>query len=392
MRVNKLSLREIFELNISIPLYKQDYAWREEVCKGLLEDILNGYEGKMYMGNLEFLECENRYEIIDGLQRLGTLSLILETLEIESGFAKLGVEEGKERIKGFISEKLKEKEGIGECIVQNLEFCCVFYSSADECPSFDKKQSKEQEAYERIKIYHLGKMIESGEGELIEDYSKEFDVIVQKAESRRGRKLFYELLSLGREWIRDKESERVRGDKGFNEWVYQEFCPRIGKEFEGFGANSHQDMGILRDFKEGRGFFEYLFYFNSLLDEVEKMSIWRELREHSKYLRFVYELMMLVYLDKFRESNLEVAHLWIFRCVYSLLLQQKIITRSSARDWGKELLAILYHSGSEREAIFRLSKKIESKKKKEKLKNNEFYKIKAQEREQYHIPKFGGEQ
>lgn len=388
MRVGKLSLREILELKIFIPLYKQDYVWREEVCRDLLEDIFSGFESKMYMGSLEFLEYEDRYEIVDGLQRLGTLSLILETFGIESGFGELGVE--KEKIKNFISESLREKEGIGECIMQNLEFCCVFYSSADECPSFDKKQSKEQEAYERIKIYHLGKMIEKSEGE-IENYSKKFDEIVQRADGRRGRKLFYELLSLGRVWIRDRSSERVRGDRGFNEWVYQEFCPSIGKEFESFRADSYQDVGILRDFGEGRGFFEYLFYFNSLLDEAEEMSIWRDLKKHSDYLRFVYELMMLVYLDKFREGNLAIAHLWIFRCVYSLLLQQKI-TRSSARDWGKELLAILYHSGSEREAIFRLFRKIESNKKKEKLKNKELYTIKTKERGQYHIPKFGGEQ
>ncbi|RDU70293.1 DUF262 domain-containing protein [Helicobacter brantae] len=388
MRVEALSLREIFELKIFIPPYKQDYVWREKVCKELLEDIFSGFEGKMYMGSLEFLKCEDGCEIIDGLQRLGTLSLILKTLGIESGFGELGVEE--EKIKKFISEKLREKVGIGECIMKNLEFCCVFYDSDDECPSFDKKQSKEQEAYERIKIYHLGKMIEKNEGE-IENYSKKFDEIVQRADGRRGRKLFYELLSLGRVWIRDKSSERVRGDEGFSEWVYQEFCPNIGKEFERFRAVSYQDMGILRDFGEGRGFFEYLFYFDSLLDKVEEMSIWRELKKHSKYLRFIYELMMLVYLDKFRESNLAIAHLWIFRCVYSLPLQQKI-TRSSARDWGKELLAILYHSGSEREAIFRLSKKIESNKKKEKLKNKELYTIKTKEREQYHIPKFGGEQ
>lgn len=399
-------LKDIFEKNISIPLYQRDYEWREKEVGEMLESVIESFRSKraLYLGTLVFFQCEDRCEIIDGQQRLGTLFLILEILGIENGFGELRADVSvQEKIKNFINKKIKEERGIEKYITKNIEFSCVYCTSLDECFTlFDdiNSKGKKYETYELIKTYHLGKMSERGERELIDIYAKKFDEIAQRARGARIRKLFYELLSLARMWVRDKSSKCVREKSGvkrevFERWVFEEFCPKIDRKFEMFDPHSSQDMGILRDFGESRGFFEYLFYFDSLLDRVEAMPIWRELRVNDerlcKYLRFVYEMMMLVYLDKFRKSNLAIAHLWIFRCVYSLLLQQKI-TRSSARDWGKELLAILYHSGSEREAIFRLSKKIESNKKKEKLKNKELYTIKAKEREQYHIPKFGGEQ
>lgn len=397
-------LKNIFEKNISIPLYKRNYEWREKEVGEMLECVIEGFRSKrdLYLGTLIFFQCEDRCEVVDGVQRLGTLFLILEILGLENDFGRLRIEEEvRERIKKFVDEKISKQAGITEYMKKNIEFSCVYCNSLDECFAlFDDLNSKgkKYETYELIKIYHLGKMSERGDGGFVESYAKRFDEITQRARGARIRKLFYELLSLARMWIRNKSSECIRETSGvkkeeFEREVFEEFCPKIDKRFEMFNSFSTQDMGILRDFGEGRGFFEYLFYFDSLLDRVEAMPIWRELREGDeelcKYLRFVYEMMMLIYLDKFRDGNLEVAHLWIFRVVYSLVLQKEKITRESARDWGKRLLAILYHSGGERELISRIAKVIAPQK--EKITKAKFYKIAKTQREQYAIPKFGRE-
>lgn len=402
--VKALKLKEVLKSAITIPYYHRGYEWREGEVEEMTDIVIEGFKRvePVYMGTLVFYECNDRCDVVDGVQRLSTLFLILETLGLENDFGGLRIEEEvRERIKKFIDEKISKQAGITEYMKENIEFSCVYCNSLDECFAlFDDLNSKgrKYETYELIKIYHLGKMSERGDGELIESYAKRFDEIAQRARGARIRKLFYELLSLARMWIRNKSSECIRETSGvkkeeFEREVFEEFCPKIDKGFEMFNSFSTQDMGILRDFGEGGGFFEYLFYFDSLLDKVEAMPVWRELREGDeelcKYLRFVYEMMILIYLDKFRDGNLEVAHLWIFRVVYSLVLQKEKITRESARDWGKRLLAILYHSGSEREFISRIAKVIAPQK--EKITKAKLYKIAKTQREQYAIPNFGRE-
>lgn len=402
--VKALKLKEVLKSAITIPYYHRGYEWREGEVEEMIDIVIEGFERvePLYMGTLVFYECNDRCEVVDGVQRLSTLFLILETLGLENDFGRLRVEEEtRERIKKFIDEKINKQARITEYMKENIEFSCVYCNSLDECFAlFDDLNSKgkKYETYELIKIYHLGKMSERGDGGFVESYAKRFDEIAQRAGGARIRKLFYELLSLARMWIRNKSSECIRETGGvkkeeFEREVFEEFCPKIDKRFEMFNSFSTQDMGILRDFGEGRGFFEYLFYFDSLLDKVEAMSIWMELREGDeelcKHLRFVYEMMMLIYLDKFRDGNLEVAHLWIFRVVYSLVLQKEKITRESARDWGKRLLAILYHSGSEREFISRIAKVIAPQK--EKITKAKLYKIAKTQRERCAIPNFGRE-
>lgn len=402
--VKALKLKELLKSAITIPYYHRGYEWREGEVEEMIESVIEGFKRvePVYMGTLVFYGCDGRCEVVDGVQRLSTLFLILETLGVENDFGGLRIEEEtRKRIKKFIDEKISKQAGIAEYMKENIEFSCVYCNSLDECFAlFDDLNSrgKKYETYELIKIYHLGKMREKGDGGFVESYAKRFDEIAQRARGARIRKLFYELLSLARMWIRNKSSECIRETSGakkeeFEREVFEEFCPKIDKRFEMFNSFSIQDMGVLRDFGEGRGFFEYLFYFDSLLDKVEAMTVWRELREGDeelcKYLRFVYEMMMLIYLDKFRDGNLEVAHLWIFRVVYSLVLQKEKITRESARDWGKRLLAILYHSGSEREFISRIAKVIAPQK--EKITKAKLYKIAKTQRERYAIPKFGRE-
>lgn len=411
IQAKMMNLKEILETKISIPAYKRSYVWGKKEVEALLEEILGAFEKRipLYVGSLVFCQNEIGYEVVDGVQRIGTFVLLFEVLGILGlregcGFMSQStekVQENKNWIALWLEANSNEALEFGKYVLENIQFSCTFLYSLDECFTlFDDLNSKgkKYETYELIKIYHLGKMSERGDRELIESYAKRFDEIAQRAGGARIRKLFYELLSLARMWIKNKSSECIRETSGakkeeFEKEVFEEFCPKIDKRFEMFNSLSTQDMGILRDFGEGRGFFEYLFYFDSLLDRVEAMIVWRELREGDeglcKYLRFIYEMMMLIYLDKFRDGNLEVAHLWIFRVVYSLVLQKEKITRESARDWGKRLLAILYHSGSEREFISRIAKVIAPQK--EKITKPKLYKIAKAQREQYAILKFGRE-
>lgn len=69
-----------------IPLYQRNYAWGKEQIDTLIQDIYEAYEtnnGNYYIGSLVVLQRRNGdYEVIDGQQRLTTLSLLTKILGI----------------------------------------------------------------------------------------------------------------------------------------------------------------------------------------------------------------------------------------------------------------------------------------------------------------------
>lgn len=85
------SIAEIFDANSRyvIPLYQRNYAWGEDQIEALFQDIYEAWnsnpEGKYYIGSLVVLERRNGdYEVIDGQQRLTTLSLLTKMLGIST--------------------------------------------------------------------------------------------------------------------------------------------------------------------------------------------------------------------------------------------------------------------------------------------------------------------
>ena len=84
------SIAEIFDANSRyvIPLYQRNYAWGEDQIEALFQDIYEAWNSKTdkyYIGSLVVLKRRNGdYEVIDGQQRLTTLSLLTKMLGIST--------------------------------------------------------------------------------------------------------------------------------------------------------------------------------------------------------------------------------------------------------------------------------------------------------------------
>jgi hypothetical protein len=79
------TLKEIFTEAYVVPLYQRNFAWREEEISLLLQDLYESFtkrpEQHYFIGTLVVLRRrDGRFEIIDGQQRLTTLSLLLRLL------------------------------------------------------------------------------------------------------------------------------------------------------------------------------------------------------------------------------------------------------------------------------------------------------------------------
>ena len=67
------------EVHYVIPRYQRAYAWEDKEIEQLIDDI-NDSIGDYYIGSLVVAKVkgrEERYEVVDGQQRLTTLYLLL---------------------------------------------------------------------------------------------------------------------------------------------------------------------------------------------------------------------------------------------------------------------------------------------------------------------------
>ena len=63
-----------------IPVYQRNYTWKKENCKLLFDDILgicDNPEKKHFIGSIVFVDDPDAYIIIDGQQRITTISILL---------------------------------------------------------------------------------------------------------------------------------------------------------------------------------------------------------------------------------------------------------------------------------------------------------------------------
>ena len=76
-------LIELLSMNLTIPDYQRPYEWDKSNVYVLLEDIMNNYEESMAINIgtiILYKNNDNEYEIVDGQQRIITLSLLLKVL------------------------------------------------------------------------------------------------------------------------------------------------------------------------------------------------------------------------------------------------------------------------------------------------------------------------
>ena len=86
------SIKEIFDgqYKYIVPLYQRNFAWRQEQIEQLLQDVYEAFKeykekktGNYFIGSLVVLKRPNGdFEVIDGQQRLTTLSLVTKIMGI----------------------------------------------------------------------------------------------------------------------------------------------------------------------------------------------------------------------------------------------------------------------------------------------------------------------
>ncbi|HDL1128898.1 TPA: DUF262 domain-containing protein, partial [Mannheimia haemolytica] len=174
-------IEDVVRTKLSIPDYQRPYKWSVKHITQLLNDLYFHFEnGKKvyrvgsvvihtYTGKDENSESKTKFDIVDGQQRLISLSLILFLLSNDNTFPLLSEKlshsisadnliKNKVAVEQFIRDRVQDKQEFATYILETCEFVYIELGDIDEAFQFFDAQNargKSLAPYDLLKAYHL---------------------------------------------------------------------------------------------------------------------------------------------------------------------------------------------------------------------------------------------
>ena len=380
----------LFGKELSVPEYQRPYKWSTKNVNQLIDDILLFSDKSSYrIGTVVIHTEENTKNIVDGQQRIFTLSLIAgELLKTEIGTRMEGkcisqLSIAKFYINNAISiSNLKQnlqvvKSRVKEFNRDQIEFffqkCELVYIELNDISEafqfFDSQNSRGRDLapHDLLKAFHLREMTYVSEIDKIKCVNYWEDI------SDNLPNIFGNYLFKIRRWSKGKRALAftknnisvfkgisVDEDKLFNfEMPYRinhfftdQYNRDVFRKIDGLKSN--YPFQIDQIIVNGQRFFEYVHHYANIIkaidnshdekhlkDSVQKYlgdsdelarSIYTELRSYKdrfrqgdKYVRNLFDCCTLYYLDKFGTVRLEDAIVKFFIWSYSIRLEQQAV-------------------------------------------------------------------
>lgn len=168
--VEMKTFRDLFHIKLTIPDFQRSYVWKNENLQKILndfEEFISSRKDEYYMGTILLFKNKDGYEIIDGQQRITTLTILYSVIYdkfIPNNF-QLSLS-SQESINNIIESKkyfLKKIENEKLCndlknIFEKLKFTVITTTSQDEAFTFfDTQNSRgiKLKAIDLLKAHHL---------------------------------------------------------------------------------------------------------------------------------------------------------------------------------------------------------------------------------------------
>ena len=369
-------LKELYNTYV-IPPYQRPYKWHKEHVLQLLDDLYeNIYIGKRTyrVGTLIIHQDENgNHNIVDGQQRLTTLSLILYYLgekdkllqnqEYSNEISKNNLIYNYEQIKQWFGAKrleINEEMFLNE-LKDKCEFVVITVYRQDEAfQLFDTQNSRGKELYphDLLKAFHLREMDKDGYTDKeIEQYVIKWEDYLLKENNPLLDILNNHLYRI-RKWIKREpkylfyksDLNEFKGISLYKKTKYNYEQPlrildkTISSISHNFGITQTYPFQIGMSIINGRNFFDYVFHYIELKKQLLKgneefetfykkrcLEYWGSWRVGDVKVRNLFENICLLFVDRFGLSFLEEAVFYdgFYKNVYLLRLENKAISESS---------------------------------------------------------------
>lgn len=357
---SEYNVNNIYSLSLNIPDYQRIYSWKEEQVKTLLDDIANIKISHYHIGAIILHKNCEKYDIVDGQQRLVTLSIIKYVLNPDDKDIatflnnKYDSTEAQNRIQlnhQFIIDYFRNnqnKEIIGNNL-QKILFSVLIISDNEHLDlafhffSNTNSRGKKLTDYDLLKPHHL-RYIPSDLVEQQMHLSKMWDKMISRNRH------------LERDYRTDIDYVRVFELCLFRlrKWSYQDSCDTstdhyLKKEFEAAPIiDEIPPFGEKFSFNEpiqgGQHFFAYVETFLEKYKNFPHKNIIKELfgREgsHSWYGNVI-EALSFCYYVKFGEAYSNEALMSIVRYVSAIRFSKGKAKETTILKWVCESKIVL---------------------------------------------------
>jgi hypothetical protein len=370
---------------LTLPEYQRPYKWFEKHVKQLINDIIkNQGIGNYRIGSVVIHKDKDKdkWNIVDGQQRLVTLSIILYHLgereipllshKFDQGISKKHISnnyhcvtreinDGNENLRKFILEKCE----MAYIVIDDLSEAFQFFDSQNA-------RGKPLEAYDLLKAFHLGEMRSNSEVEKFECNEKWKKRIDNKGENSvqtiKGNPLheiFSNHLFRIRSWLKhgssgaDFSKDNIDLFKGIGLSSKEIFYPYMNHQIltesvvktmtlidsnSGNYLKSQYPFQINQTLINGKRFFEYIeMYIEKLMalrnhrnphvkevfELINSYNARARMRTGDLLVRMLFENALLFYYDKFGDANqddffaaVKVCFVWS----YSIRLKERRVS------------------------------------------------------------------
>lgn len=368
LKVDSLTLSELFELNLAIPEYQRPYVWtKNEIGKLLFQFVEHserviekGEKPNFYLGSIVLHNDGEKFNIIDGQQRLTTMQL-LNLIKNENHYMPqwqikyshpISCKNIKENYDSFCSKDfyLIDFTSINVTIVEtdNEDLAYNFFETLNT-------GGKRLSGTDILKAHHLRSIKENDERNayaiLWEKRQKNLEKVNRMLSKIRRMDYLYK-----HRFIPDKFTD----DGKWKNVLTEDFADKVKKENRDIGysfveieENTHKitanKYAIRQPLNEGINYINYLLNF---ADDYNYLFLLNN-NTNDKYAAFhrnvinvidgtvdlkaYYQLTMLCFVDRFGRKKLTEFSLYLFRFMYSLRLNDKSrIYEATVRNFVEE--------------------------------------------------------
>lgn len=360
VNLRHLLLEDVLSLPLNVPDYQRAYCWEADNVKLLLDDIREhietGAEAPYRLGCI-ILHCHDRiYDIIDGQQRLITLSLLCNELNIDcplldTEFANSEsiayIAYNKELISRFCQRIGRDKASFARHVLSKIEFSVLILqnSSIDLAYTFFSHQNSRGVGlsdYDLLKAHHLRYIPTTFERQAYRA-TEVWNAMIEKGHieksddrNRNNSKADYEValdcyIYNLRKWLRHLPG----GDNGSTHRIKKEYeAAPIIDEIPPFGERFNYSEPI----QGGAHFFAWVQKHISEYDTFASLPIITLLRNKIFYgtdvlYRNAIEALIFAYYLKFKEQYITEAFLAILRIVLEHRYVNKRAINSSLLEY-----------------------------------------------------------
>jgi len=370
LRITKLI--DLLTIKLTLPPYQRPYSWSVKSTNTLFIDTYEAFKGgasEYRLGSVILhKEKSDRYNVVDGQQRLTTLAILLYCLGddkhylLKEKYSKLSNDAIVTNF-GVLSKRAnelsnEEREKYKDYLLNKCTTVRIVTDSEQEAFQFFDSQNtrgKELAPHDLLKSYHLREMNSDDEIQKVKIINRWENVNQDDLDD-----LFKSYLYPLTQWYKGKEglgysSSKIDSFKGikavnvYNYTIYHKASNLYVEQFNSNGSNELLASKSLNQFQltqpliAGKRFFYYTLHYGKLLERIQKQikQIHREEEIPSKrsgdiYIKQLYECTLLFFADRFGIESLNKSVMQqVYSWSYSLRLAMNAVYPQTINKYAK---------------------------------------------------------